>query len=174
LTVGNTAPTLAPVSDQTVNVGVTVNVTNVVTDPDAPAQSLSFTLLAGPGSVGTGTGVFTWRPDVTFSGTTNGVQVVVTDNGTPNLSATNSFNVIVNPLTAPSVSSYSIAGGQFALSVSGIAGPDYSLQVSSNLFDWDTLLITNSPPPVFTLVDTNNISTIPMRFYRIKTGPPLP
>jgi hypothetical protein len=39
--------TLAPVSDQTVNVGVSVNFTNMATDPDVPPQTLGFTLLSG-------------------------------------------------------------------------------------------------------------------------------
>ena len=42
---------MTPVANQTVNVGVTVNIANVATDPDVPPQTLTFSLLAGPGSV---------------------------------------------------------------------------------------------------------------------------
>ncbi len=175
LTVGNNAPTLTPVTDATVNVGVTVNKTNVAADLDAPAQTLVFSLLSGPGSVGAGTGVFSWRPQVGNADTTNIIKVVVTDNGAPNLSATNTFTVIVNPLTQPDAGSPAYAGGQFSLTVNGQVGPDYALQVSTDLASgvWTTLLTTNSPPSPFTFEDPN-AGAQPMQFYRIKVGPPLP
>jgi pectin methylesterase-like acyl-CoA thioesterase len=177
LTVGNTAPSLTPVSDQTVNVGVNVSVTNVATDPDVPAQTLTFTLLTGPSgaSVDSGGGIFTWRPTVSDAGTSNPIQVVVTDNGTPNLSATNSFFVIVNPLTQPNASSSAYSGGQFTVTVSGQSGPDYAVQVSTNLASggWATIFSTNSPAMPFTFTDPN-AGTQSIQFYRIVTGPPLP
>ena len=175
LTVGNNAPTLTPVSGATVNVGVTVNNTSLAADLDTPAQSLTFSLLTGPGSVGAGSGVFTWRPQVTDSDTTNVIKVVVTDNGTPNLRATNTFTVIVNPLTQSNAGAPVYAGGQFSLTVTGQVGPDYALQVSTDLASgvWTTLLTTNSPPSPFTFSDTN-AGTLPAQFYRIKVGPPLP
>ena len=82
---------------------MTVTVNDVATDPDVPAQTLAYSLLSGPSgaSVASATGMFTWRPPASAAGTTNPVQVVATDNGTPSLSATNGFNVIVNPLTQP-------------------------------------------------------------------------
>jgi hypothetical protein len=176
LTVGNTAPTLGSISDQTVNVGVTVTVNDVATDPDVPAQTLAYSLLSGPSgaSVAPATGTFTWRPQVSAAGTTNPVQVVVTDNGTPNLSATNGFNVIVNPLTQPNLATPSYTNGQFSLSVSGEVGPDYALQVTTDLSSgtWVTLLETNSPPSPFTFTDIN--ATNAQQFYRILVGPPLP
>ncbi len=169
----NNAPSLTPVSDQTVNVGVTVNVTNVATDADVPAQAITFSLLSGPGSVDPVTGVFTWRPAVINSGTTSGIQIVATDNGSPNLGATNSFSVIVNPLTSPTVSEPNYADGQFTLTVTGQVGPDYALEATTNLSSgiWTTLLITNSPPSPFTFT---NPAVEPVQFYRVKTGPPLP
>jgi hypothetical protein len=176
LTVGNTAPTLAPVSDQTVNVGVNVSVTNVATDPDVPAQTLTFTLPVAPsGAAVDGSGNFTWRPTVSAAGTSNPVQVVVTDNGTPNLSATNRFNVIVNPLTQPNVGSSAYSSGQFTVTVSGQLGPDYAVQVSTNLASggWTTIFSTNSPAMPFTFTDPN-AGTQSIQFYRIVTGPPLP
>jgi pectin methylesterase-like acyl-CoA thioesterase len=177
LTVGNTAPTFTPVSDQTVNVGVNVSVANVATDPDVPAQTLTFSLLTGQtgAAVNSSSGNFTWRPTVSFAGTTNPVKVVVIDNGTPNLSATNSFNVIVNPLTPPVASALAYFGGQFSVNVSGQVGPDYELQATTNLADgtWVDIATTNSPTSPFTLTDTNAAAQ-PVQFYRIVAGPPLP
>jgi hypothetical protein len=46
------------------------------------------------------------------------------------------------------------------------------VQVSTNLINWSTLFITNSPPMPFQWTDTN-AATLPAQFYRIKVGPPL-
>jgi len=46
------------------------------------------------------------------------------------------------------------------------------VQGSTNLADWNTLFITNSPAMPFSWTDTNT-ATLPARFYRIKAGPPL-
>ena len=170
LTVGNTAPTLAPVVNQTVNVGVTVNVTNVAADPDVPPQTLSFSLLAGLGNVDSGSGVFTWRPRVASAGTTNNIAVVVTDNGSPNLSATNNFAVIVNPLAQPTESSAAFSNGQFSLTINGTAGPDYIVQTSTDLINWQSLFTNSSPTLPFTFTDTNAVN-VPLQFYRILLEP---
>jgi glucuronoarabinoxylan endo-1,4-beta-xylanase len=170
----NTAPVLAPVADQTINAGVTLRVTNRATDAESPPQTLTFSLLAGPANstLGAASGVFTWRPAVAQEGTTNPVNVSVTDNGLPPLSATNRFRVIVNPLTPAIVGAIkSGASGGASISVSGPQGPDYTLLMATNLptANWQALFTTNSPMPPVTLVDTNNSNMA--RFYRVKIGP---
>jgi hypothetical protein len=54
-----------------------------------------------------------------------------------------------------------------------MAGPDYAVQASSNLMQWDTVFVTNSPSLPFTWMDPET-TTFPMRFYRVAIGPPLP
>jgi hypothetical protein len=95
----NAAPTLAPVPAQTVNEGSLLTVTNVATDTDLPAQQLTFSLGAGApagAAINPTNGVFTWRPSEIQGGTTNPISVIVTDNGEPPLSATQTFAVIVH------------------------------------------------------------------------------
>ena len=117
---------------------------------------------------------FNWRPLVTQAGTANLVTVKVADNGTPSLSATQSFTVTVNPLTLPSVSSLMLSNGQLGFQISGEAGPDYAVETATNpLANWSTVFITNSPVMPFQWMDTN-LAVGPARFYRIKVGPPLP
>src|SRR5262249_18236532 len=127
LTVGNTAPTLAPIANTNVNVGVSVTITASASDPDVPPQTLAFSLLSGPtnAALGGGSGVFTYRPIVSQANSSTNVTIVVTDNGSPNLSATQSFTLTVNPLNQPNVGTISASGGAFSLSVSGDTGPDY-------------------------------------------------
>ena len=171
----NSAPVLEPVANQFVNPGVTLLVTNVATDTDVPPQQLNFSLVSGPQDStlttdGSGTnGIFTWRPPVGLAGTTNPVVVQVTDSGTPGLGATNAFNVIVNPLVQPILENMIISGHQVALKISGGQGPDYTLLTSTNLFDWQPIITSNSPVTPFVLVDTNVSDTA--RFYRLKLSP---
>ena len=106
--------------------------------------------------------------------TTNPITLKVADNGSPGLSATQTFTVTVNPLTLPSVSATTFNNVQFTLQVSNsIVGPDYAVQMSTNLVGWSTLFITNSPGVPFVWTDTNT-SNLPQRFYRVELGPPLP
>jgi len=166
---------LAPIGNRTVNVGSNVVFTASATDTDQPPQTLTFNLLAGAGNatLNTNSGAFSWRPAVTNANTTNAFTLKVADNGSPILSATQSFTVTVNPLTQPTAASIVLNNGQLGFQVSGQAGPDYAVQVSSNLLGWSTLFITNSPAMPFSWRDTN-AATLPAQFYRIKAGPPLP
>ena len=170
----NTAPTLAPIANQTVNVGQTVAFTASGTDTDQPPQTLTFALLVGTtnATLNTNGGAFSFRPLVTQANSTNNFTLKVSDNCAPPLSATQSFSVIVNPLSAPSVSNISARGAQFSFTVSGQDGPDYAIQTSTNLTQWNDILITNSSALPFSWTDTN--SAAPQRFYRVKLGPPLP
>jgi glucuronoarabinoxylan endo-1,4-beta-xylanase len=103
LTHGAAAPILTPIPDQTVNSGITLLVTNYAIDPSVPPLSLTFALLNGPTNasltqLNPTNAVFSWTPLQSQAGTTNLITVQVTDNGSPSQSATNNFNVIVNPV----------------------------------------------------------------------------
>ena len=106
LQVVNVRPTLLANAGQVVKELTLLQVTNVATDPDVPPQKLSFSLvspLAGM-HIDASSGIFTWTPDQTQSPATNTITVVVTDNGSPPLSATNSFQVVVQEVNvAPSL-----------------------------------------------------------------------
>ncbi|HYG23810.1 MAG TPA: DUF6055 domain-containing protein [Verrucomicrobiae bacterium] len=167
----NAAPTLSQISDATVNVGVNVVVTNLAADVNLPWQMLTFTLLAGPAgaSLDSNTGVFTWRPAVAHAGTIQPVSVRVADNGTPSLAATQTFNVVINPLAAPQLTAVNWTGTSLTLRVDGDGGPDYAVQSSTNLVDWTTLFSTNSP--ALPLEFTDSSLSDPSRFYRVLLGP---
>jgi hypothetical protein len=88
------------------------------------------------------------------------------------MSATQNFSVVVNPLSAPGIRNLSSTGGQFTLNVNGQGGPDYAVEISTNLTQWSNVFITNSPVLPFTWTDAT--TNAPQLFYRIKLGPPLP
>ena len=140
--------------------------------PPPPPQTFTFSLLAGPTNslLNVSNGVFTWRPLVSQAGTSNLVTVKVTENSAPNLSATNSFNVIVNQLTPSLISPGTVSGGQLSLTVSGTQGPDYTLLTSTNLVSWQPLFTDNSPILPLTLAIPVS-ATNPVEFYRIQIGP---
>ena len=172
----NTPPVLAAITKQTVNVGQTVAFTASATDTNQPAPTLTFALLAGAtnATLNTNSGAFSFRPLVTQANSTNNFMLKVSANGMPSLSATQSFSVVVNPLSAPGISNLSVAGGQSSFKVNGQSGPDYEIQISTNLMlPWSSAFITNSPAVPFVWTDTST-SNSPQRFYRIKLGPPLP
>jgi hypothetical protein len=171
-------PTLAAVADQTINAGQTLLVTNTATDPNVPPQTLTFSLLNNPSGatltpLDATDAQFSWRAPVSSAGTTNLVMVQVTDTGTL-LSDTNSYNVIVNPLSSqPTVDSIGASGGQVTLVLNGPQGPDYTMLTTTNLTDplstWQVLLTTNSPETPVTL--TVPMTADPVRFYSIQIGP---
>src|SRR5206468_1110299 len=101
----NSAPVLTVPPSQTINELITLVVTNTATDTDLPANTLTFALerkTAGEG-VDSATGVLTWTPTEAQGPSTNTITVKVTDNGTPALSAINSFTVVVNEVNSAPV-----------------------------------------------------------------------
>ncbi len=93
----NLAPELDPIPDQHINEGKTLTVAVSARDPDLPANTLTFRLGtdAPAGARITPAGIFTWTPTALQGPSTNRIPVIVSDDGHPSLSATNSFTVVV-------------------------------------------------------------------------------
>jgi hypothetical protein len=114
----NAAPSLAPISDYTIFEGETLSFTNSASDPDHVLNTLRFSLENAPtfAAIDTTNGVFTWTPDESQGPGTNLISVIVTDDGVPSLSATQSFTVIVLETNAAPVlagiSNYTIFEGE--------------------------------------------------------------
>ena len=178
--INDTPPAIAPIANRAVNVGQTVTLPATATDNNSTPQTLSFHLLSAPVSatltqLNNTNAVFAWRPAVTDANRTNSIMVVVSDSGTPSLSATQSFTITVNPLTLPAIKSSGWNTGSFTLVVTNpMLGPDYAVQSASNLVNWNTLFITNSPATTWFQWTDTNAPKARTQFYRIKVGPPLP
>ena len=168
----NHPPALAAIASQSILAGRTLMVTNSASDPDAPPQSLTYSLLSAPAgaAIDTNSGVFTWRPAIAQSPSTQTVAVAVSDNGAPMLTATQSFSVTVNPPAAPTLNATPVTNGRFGFWINGDDGPDYTIQSSTNLTVWAPIFTTNSPALPSFWVDTNPAAS-PFLFYRVLLGP---
>ena len=162
---------LTPVLDQEIIAGQTLSLANPANDPNVPPQVLTFSLLSPPTgmTINATTGVLTWRPTVAQSPGIYPVTVKVADNGSPSLSDTNRFNVTVDLPANPVVSSVGLSNGQINFTVNGDRGPDYIVQVSTNLVSWSSLWTNLSPTLAFTF--TNAATNFSQRFYRVRLGP---
>jgi regulation of enolase protein 1 (concanavalin A-like superfamily) len=163
----NAAPVLNVISNVVMILGQTLSFIASATDADQPLQTLTFTLGAGApvGASITTNGQFTWTPAV--APTTNTINVVVTDNGTPNLSAKQTFTVTVKP--PPQLIGTGISGSRFTLSWQAIAGQNYQIEYKDNLIasSWTQM---GSPVPGTggVITATNDATTSTQRFFRIR------
>jgi hypothetical protein len=100
----NSAPALNPRPNLTINELTLLVVTNTATDFDVPANTLAYSLVNPPAGMAIATnGVITWTPSEAQGPSTNVITTVVTDNGTPLLSATNTFTVVVTEVNSAPV-----------------------------------------------------------------------
>ena len=100
----NVAPTLAAISNQTINEGQALNVTASGSDTDVPAQTLTYTVAGPVGmTINSSTGAISWTPGEGDGGDVDQVTVTVKDNGSPALSASRTFNVTINEVNSAPV-----------------------------------------------------------------------
>lgn len=84
-------------------------------------------------------------------------------------------DISVTPVTASGPPTISLParfpGGQFQMTVNGVSGQNYTVQMSTNLAsaNWTPLLVTNSSSGTFIFSDPN--ATNKQRFYRVWVGP---
>ena len=107
----NTPPRIA--RDENVfiedNSGAPISIDIAAEDDDVPAQSLTFSIVAGPpgASINPTTGTFTWTPPSGLS--TNAVTIRVTDNGVPSLWGDQTLWIRIVPTNNPPVLSLGTA-----------------------------------------------------------------
>jgi len=171
----NHLPALAPIADASLSAGQTLLVTNTAADVDIPAQTLTFSLPTAPNdaTINPTNGVAVWRAAAIQASSTNLFIVQVTDNGTPPQSATQSFHVAVAALSKPQLGSLLFSNAFLQMQVSGASGPDYVIQVSTNLSgpnNWQPIFTNYSPATPFYWTDFS-ATNYPARFYRIQLAP---
>ncbi|MCG8370705.1 MAG: Ig-like domain-containing protein, partial [Proteobacteria bacterium] len=98
----NVAPVLALIGDRSVDELTALAFTATATDANDPAQTLTFSLDGTPptGAGITSGGAFTWTPSEAQGPGSYDVTVRVTDDGTPNLSDTETITITVNEVNS--------------------------------------------------------------------------
>lgn len=92
----NLAPVVDAITNRVMNELQTLRFQAKATDPDIPANTLTFTLVNPPrGATISKDGLFNWQPDRTQGPSTNDIEIKVTDNGVPPLSTSQHFTVVV-------------------------------------------------------------------------------
>lgn len=154
----NAPPVLASIANRTINEGRLLIITNSASDFDLPAQHLTFVL--GPGApagatVDAVTGVFQWRPTELQGGTTNRITITVRDDGLPNLSASQSFAIVVRDTPrdfAMRVGTTNVFAGQTTTVPLGLTAAADVERVAFNLnttdAHWESLALAPTSPEV--------------------------
>jgi hypothetical protein len=165
----NTAPSITPPGDQVVYLGQTLQIAIQASDTDIPPQPLTFSLGAGSPTnavIDPVTGLFSWTPLVGQAPGTNLVTVSVSDNGTPPLSASQTFTVTV--LLPPGLQPVGLAGQTLTVGWTGALGKTYRVQYKDDLTApaWNRLGAdqTGSGGPLSFNAD---LSQSPHRYFRI-------
>jgi hypothetical protein len=115
---GISAPVLVTIGNKTVNEGSLLSFFATATDPDAPPQTLTFSLGAGApaGAAITTGGAFTWTPTEAQGPGVYPITVIVTDDGVGHLSDSETIQVTVNEVNqAPvlaAISNKTVMAGQ--------------------------------------------------------------
>jgi hypothetical protein len=125
----NIAPVLPAIPTQNIGVLNTLTVTNTATEPNIHAVTTGYGLVGAPSGMSiNGSGIITWTPGTNQVGTTNLITTVVTNNDAfdlvnPQLTATNTFKVVVNGTHN---------------------GPSLPVQANATINELTTLIVTNT------------------------------
>ena len=102
----NLPPVLGPIGDKSIDELTELTFTATATDPDVPANTLTFSLDTGApagASIDPLTGLFTWTPTEAQGPASYPITVRVTDDGTGNLWDSETITVTVNDGVQPPV-----------------------------------------------------------------------
>lgn len=103
-------------------------------------------------------------------GTNAGVYSVIVTNSAGSITSTNAALTATGESTPPQLSAPLFSNGTFTLTVNGNSGPDYIVQVSTDLVTWVDIFTNHAPTPPFNWSDVN-AGDFSLRFYRIQLRP---
>lgn len=167
----NRPPMLDPVQDRIVYAGATVSFTGAASDPDLPANALTFSLEAAPAQaqVNPNTGLFSWPTTPQQADTTNSIQLRVSDDGSPQLTSAQTFTVSI--LAPPQLMANTASPDRLIFSWQALPGRTYSVQFKDSLTDSSWQLLTNVTASSSFVSITNDMPG-PHRFFRLATDEP--
>jgi hypothetical protein len=158
--------TLPAQSNFTASVSTLVTVTNTAMDSNTNAI-LTYSLLVAPTNAAISTnGIITWT-NAAPAGLAARFTTLVTDNGAPPASATNTFTIFVAPL--PSITNVTFTATNVSLIWSAPTNDQFNVRWATNLappIGWSTFPgIITSTNGLFSFTDTN--LPLVMKFYQL-------
>lgn len=165
--VPNTPPLLAAISNRFLTLGQTLSLTVSATDTDVPPQSISYSFAGAPSGAQISSlgGKLTWTPAAAPA--TNRLSIVAADNGTPSLSVTQSFTVIV--VLPPTLGGAVVNGSDLSFTWQSVPGELYQIEYKDDLNDPEW--IASGPVQLGTggaLSFSTPISGVPHRYFRVR------
>jgi hypothetical protein len=164
----NRAPLLAPIANRTVHAGSVIAFAVSASDPDIPANTLTFSLDPGapPGaSIHPQTGLFSWTPADAEAGAVFSISVRVADNGSPPLSDSKLFTVAVAP--PPGFDAIDISETEISLLWSALPGTRYRVQYKNDLSESAWTNLTGDLVAESAAITATDARGEGQRFYRI-------
>ena len=161
---------LAAITNRVVTLGQTLSFAASATDTDQPPQILSFTLTNAPvgAQMDTASGAFTWTPNLAPA--TNNIGIIVTDNGTPHLSAMQAFTVAVAPV--PAATGCRIDGNEFICNWSAFAGQQFQVEFKDDLSQAARIPVGSTLTGSGGVLQfTNGLDDSSQRFFRLRVLP---
>jgi hypothetical protein len=139
-------------------------------DVDSPPQTLAFSLGAGApagAAIDASSGQFIRTPIVAPN--TNIVNLIVTDNGIPFLSATQAFTITV--LLPPQISGINVGGNQLVFTWSTAAGQNYQIEYKNDLASSSWTSLGGPINGTGSSISFTNDLTTAQRFFRLRILP---
>jgi hypothetical protein len=167
----NSPPVLGLLTNQTARPNQTLSFVAAATDEDVPAQTLSFALDTAPSGavIEKNTGLFNWMPTANQAPSTNAVVVRVTDGGSPGLSDTKTFTIVVSVAMELRILSVERpVDGQVELRWTAEPGAVYEVVFKDQLSDLTWTSLGQVPSAGDAVTFTNSMGTAQQRFYQIK------
>jgi outer membrane protein assembly factor BamB len=162
----NSPPVLESVADHTVHPGMTLTIALSASDPDLPANTLTYALNNAPAGahIHPATGVLTWAPTEAHAGLPHAITATVTDDGIPPLTASASFSISVVPLA---IASTALDGNDFTITWSSIPGARYRVQYKDSLSDPEWIDFPGEIVASTALSGMTDRTAADARFYRV-------
>jgi len=140
-------------------------------DLDLPPQTLTYRLDPGAptgATLNATNGLFSWTPLMAQISSAYLVTARVTDNGTPSLSSTRTFTVVVERPEDLKIQLVNTAAGTLTFNLSTIPGKTYQIQYKNDLsepawIEWSAFVASGTASTV-----TNLLGSESQRFFRVK------
>jgi hypothetical protein len=165
IVVSNPPPPVLTVPTQTIYLGLTLDFFLSATNSAFPDSLFTYEFVSGPPdvSINSDTGELTWTP--TNAPSVKTITVAVTDDNSPPLIATNSFQVIVSPTPPPALmvpDTQTIHAGQtLAVTISAT-----NIVLTNSTFTFSLL----SPSTNVSIINTNGIGVLTWTNTGIRNG----